>query len=142
MQWCTGSSTMYEFAPALGRTLDRSIRPLLRLLHLGLGITPAQVTWAAFWASAAAAAAGGRGRLAFGGARVGPGGGPGGVGGGRAGGGAAGGEAAGSRWGGLAPAPQRRGGGGRGVTCPGGPPQRSDASTAPATISPASASTA
>src|SRR2546428_12089515 len=47
---------MYEFAPALGRPLDRDFRTMLRLLHLGLGITPAQITWAAFGASAAAAA--------------------------------------------------------------------------------------
>src|SRR2546428_11644156 len=47
---------MYEFAPALGRPLDRDFRTMLRLLHLGLGIGPDRITWAAFWASAAAAA--------------------------------------------------------------------------------------
>src|SRR5437870_8840496 len=47
---------MYEFAPALGRALDRAIRRVLRLPHQGHGITPAQITWAAFGASAAAAA--------------------------------------------------------------------------------------
>src|ERR1044072_2308636 len=45
---------MYEFAPVLGTALDRGIRPVLRFLHLKLGVEPNQVTWSSFWASVAA----------------------------------------------------------------------------------------
>src|ERR1044072_2830770 len=54
---------MYEFAPVLGTALDRGIRPVLRFLHLKLGVEPNQVTWSSFWASVAAGIAFGARRL-------------------------------------------------------------------------------
>jgi len=57
---------MYDFAPAVGRALDRVIRPVLEFCHVTLRLSPAQVTWAAFGASVAAGIAFAAGRLAWG----------------------------------------------------------------------------
>jgi phosphatidylglycerophosphate synthase len=57
---------VFDFAPAIGRGADRAIRPLLRLCHETLGLSPAQVTWAAFGVSAAAGVALATGRLGVG----------------------------------------------------------------------------
>ena len=54
---------MYEFAPVLGTAVDRGIRPVLRFVHVTLGLSPDQVSWAAFWVSAAAAALFATGRV-------------------------------------------------------------------------------
>src|SRR5256885_10932521 len=48
---------MYEFAPVLGTALDRGIRPVLRFLHVRLGLAPDHVTWSSFWASLASGVA-------------------------------------------------------------------------------------
>ncbi len=47
---------MYEFAPVLGSAVDRSTRPVLRFLHVTLGLSPDHVTWGAFGASLVAGA--------------------------------------------------------------------------------------
>lgn len=57
---------MFDFAPAIGRGLDRAIRPVLRLCHETLGLSPAHVTWGTFVVSAAAGAAIATGRLGWG----------------------------------------------------------------------------
>jgi phosphatidylglycerophosphate synthase len=57
---------MHEFVPALERFADRLLRPLLRLLHLRLGLAPAHLTWASFAVSVGAAGAIAAGRVGAG----------------------------------------------------------------------------
>src|SRR5207237_10197370 len=58
----TGGGIVFDFAPAIGRIFDRAIQPVLRLCHETLGLSPAQVTWAAFAVSVAAGVAVATGR--------------------------------------------------------------------------------
>ena len=57
---------MLERLPRLEAAVDRSVRPLTRLLHGRLGLTPNQVSWAAFGASLCAAAGFARGHVSAG----------------------------------------------------------------------------
>jgi phosphatidylglycerophosphate synthase len=57
---------MYERVPAVGGFADRLQRPLLRFLHLRLGVAPAHLTWTAFAVSVGAAGAIAAGRVGAG----------------------------------------------------------------------------
>jgi phosphatidylglycerophosphate synthase len=57
---------VFERAAVLESAVGRALRPVVRALHLGLGLSPNQVTWAAFAASALAALAIAAGRLPLG----------------------------------------------------------------------------
>jgi hypothetical protein len=52
--------------PEVKRLSDWLVKPLARLLHERLGLSPTQVSWASFWASLAAAAAIAVGRVPLG----------------------------------------------------------------------------
>ncbi len=57
---------MFDFAPRIGRALDRVIRPVLRFCHVTLGLSPAQVTWATLVVSVAAGVTVAGGHLGWG----------------------------------------------------------------------------
>ena len=57
---------MFEFAPVLESALGRAARPIVRALHLRLGLSPNHVTWASFGVSALAAVSVATGRLGLG----------------------------------------------------------------------------
>lgn len=57
---------MLESLPALQALVDRGQRPVFRLLHERLGLSPAQVSWSAFGASVVAGVALAAGRVPLG----------------------------------------------------------------------------